>query len=68
MKKVTKAQIKDDIIEFAYMVKEEYLPDMLRYIEDSQESQDALAPLVQRYGGLEATTKLYLAEDFVIEN
>ena len=63
MKGITVSKVRADLIDFALIVKRTYLPKLLREIEESTESEDALALLEKRYDDLEAATADYLIED-----
>ena len=63
MKGITISKVRTDLIDFALIVKRTYLPNLLRDIEESMESEDVIARLEQRYDELEAATADYLIED-----
>lgn len=63
MKGITVSKVRADLIDFALIVKRAYLPNLLRDIEESEESEDVIALLEKRYDELETATADYLIED-----
>ena len=67
MRKITKAEIKRDILDFANLVREDYLPKLRSDIDKSTDTQDVKDILEERYKELQKATGNYLDEDFYIE-
>ena len=64
MRKITKAQIKVDILDFANLVRTDYLPKMRADIDKTTEPQVVKDILEQRYNELQTATDRYSDEDF----